>query len=40
MNAFAPITGATNLPSTIDGLTNGPVDSSPSTLYRLEVRKP
>jgi hypothetical protein len=40
MNAFAPITSAANLPPTITGITNGPINNSAMMLYRLEVRKP
>jgi len=40
MNGFAPISSAANLPCTITAITNGPINSSPMTLYRLEVRKP
>jgi hypothetical protein len=40
MDAFTPITSAENLPSTITGITNGPINVSAQMLYRLEVRKP
>jgi len=40
MNAFAPITSAANLPSTITGITNGPINASVQMIYRLEVLKP
>jgi hypothetical protein len=40
MNAFAPISSAANLPSTITGITNGPINSLGMMLYRLDVRKP
>ncbi len=40
MTAFAPIASAANLPSTITGITNGPINNSAQMMYRLEVRKP
>jgi predicted NUDIX family NTP pyrophosphohydrolase len=40
VSTFAPISGAANLPSSITAITNGPINSSAMTFYRLEVWKP
>jgi len=40
MTSFTPIPGASNLPSSVQGLTNPPIQPSPATFYRLQVQKP
>ncbi len=40
LESFTPINGAADLPASITGITNGPINATPATFYRLEVRKP
>ena len=38
--SFVPLSGAVDLPASIQSLTNPPLHATPATFYRLQVQKP